>query len=325
MPAPLRYVEQHPPQQIQPLSGDRTSLNDGRKLMHLLHNSIHICVSPHRERSPSNVRSPQHLTYFLPRGVQGVFWTSVNFREDDNGRNAEGAAQVEVVLRHVRRRVARIHEYEGVVCETARDSVDGRLEVPLMSRQIHKRHHSIRLTRHLILRTTAVCAHPVPSADRGSIAPKAHQMSGASTRAAALNFVSVFHDRGAALSPAVVEAARGEGADEGGLAGVDVSDHRHAGVAGGERLADRMAGGVVVFYFDVFVFVREGGDQVRLDPPNDHLAPRRDFGAGRGARRGGVGRQTSSSPVRLGALHELFADQDGIERTSKCFDTIYGG
>mmetsp|Transcript_29346 Transcript_29346/g.62323 ORF Transcript_29346/g.62323 Transcript_29346/m.62323 type:complete len:204 (-) Transcript_29346:424-1035(-) len=132
--------------------------------------------------------------------------------------------------------MARVDQYQAVVGHAGRHAVDGRLEVLLVSRQVHQRHDAEGRARDLVLGLHLVGPYLVPSGDGLAPLAEPEQVRGGGGRASRLDLVAVLHDgrpRGAAP---VVEEGGGEGADEGGLARVHVPHHCDADVARGEGL-----------------------------------------------------------------------------------------
>ena len=58
-----------------------------------------------------------------------MFRAAVDFREDNDNRNPIRAAQVQMMLGHVRGRVAAVDENKRIVRHSARNPVDGSLMI----------------------------------------------------------------------------------------------------------------------------------------------------------------------------------------------------
>jgi hypothetical protein len=134
----------------------------------------HVLLISHYEGLLVNVGGTEKLDYLLFRILLRMLGTIVNFSEDDNYGDTEGAAKVQMMLRHVSGRMAAIDKDETVIRHTRAHSMNGRLEVFFVPSEIHQRADAVRFASNLVLCLALVDTNRVFPRDRLSVGPKTH-------------------------------------------------------------------------------------------------------------------------------------------------------
>ena len=91
---------------------DAGCFDDGCECMELSHASGYIVVVPNGVGLLVDIRGAEEFVQLELGVFESVFGTIIDFGEYDNDGNAKAAAEVEMMLRHVRGRVATIDKNE---------------------------------------------------------------------------------------------------------------------------------------------------------------------------------------------------------------------
>ena len=162
VPPALGEREKDLPEQTQTLSRYTRDVDNRSQigLVQLINTRRNILLVPHRKGALVDVRSTQQLVDLLLGIFHGMLWTTIDLGEDNDDRNAKGAAQIQMMLRHVSRRMPAIHQDQTIVRHARRDAMNSRFEILLMTREINQRTDTVRFPGHLVV------GLPLVSADR---------------------------------------------------------------------------------------------------------------------------------------------------------------
>mmetsp|Transcript_14628 Transcript_14628/g.33900 ORF Transcript_14628/g.33900 Transcript_14628/m.33900 type:complete len:347 (-) Transcript_14628:1933-2973(-) len=165
--------------------------------------------------------------------------TSIDFRENDNNVNSKAHTEIEMVVCHVRRRMATVDEDQRVIRHSGCHPMNRRFEVLFVPREIHQGDDPIGFPGDLVLALSAAGANAILSGNGLPGGPESHEVRRCRRGPSALYLVAVFHDGGPTAPATVVQQGAGQGSDHGALAGIDVAHHRYTQVSCRESLADR--------------------------------------------------------------------------------------